>query len=197
MKHKISNSILVILIIGIPLALFLIYRDMPKVVAAVDPPAEVIETVNPPERENPLIHWNNLDWGVIEKPYAHLKIRVVYLKDSKNSTGESFEGPSNETRLMMLDHTKFGFGKVLVWNDLDWVDDPDYPTIYMLEVCVLDDFIKWDITLNIFTTAKPRMEMKRGDKSPMLGCFYPFFDTTNDYDYTLIEMICSPRQQSK
>jgi hypothetical protein len=70
---------------------------------------------------------------------------------------------------------------------IDWVEDPDYPTIYKVSV-LRNNFI-----LNIATTAKPLLNCKIGDEIFMTESFYPLFDVKNNQDFTSIEVLRFPK----
>jgi hypothetical protein len=94
MKQKISNGIIIMLIIGIPLALFLIYRDMPKVVRAIEPQANVNQVIEEPQTETTELNIDydpSVDWRKNEYPWAHLKLWLCILEDMRNSTNRKYQ----------------------------------------------------------------------------------------------------------
>jgi hypothetical protein len=141
------------------------------------------------------LHWIQQNW-VIEKPYAHLKISILFddLKSTKDPR-DDFKSLQNKQKLEVLD-AGCRFNEAMVIDDVSYSYDMYQRIIYQVKVVVLDEG-EWNYALNIITTAKPLRDIKKGYRLSLYGSFFPLFDILNDKDYTLIEMLCYKQQQSK
>jgi hypothetical protein len=195
MKQKISNSILVILIIGIPMALAFIYYNMPKVQTQTVVIEQEIEEV----KIEPVIEEPEVEVHIKEKTegrigeydfsklysdaYPRLKLYWCLVTDLRNYKCNLNEY-DKESRKDFIKLSQYFSVSV---SSIEWIDDPDYPTLYTVECEVLDnDSQGRAIILTIKTFAPINPNIREMDQIRMNNKFYPIFNIKN-YN-TVIEL---------
>jgi hypothetical protein len=183
MKQKIVNSIIIMLIIGIPLALFLIYRDMPKAMAVVEQVTKRDTIITRTTATFKLDDINRDARKSVGKKRADIELNGgwpklylygVEVMDMNNLKDAKLIEIWGKPRDQILNFSEVHENKVMQCYQ---IDDPDYPTLYYLDVQSTKPPL---YNLSIFTEAKPEIwPLKEGRIIYTDFKFAPLFDVTD------------------